>query len=287
MTLTSQPGRTRMLLLLVLWTMTSKAATNPQAEPNDSSGLATVLSRIMRTHSSKAAEIQRPTQGAITRQLWRNRVLAPERTDDVETQIALNELVRRIRSMKFEAKELPAAAAPFAAPEPVERRLDAARDEGMARHKPVPSPAASPVTPEEPLSPRAAEALKHLIADPNQASDPLELAELLYLTGRLPEAAVLYRKALEATVNNTAAAQADRAWILLQLGNCLRDTDPAQARDMYARLVAEHPDCPWVDLAKAHSQLITWYEQVQPRQWVAGQETPPARQVAASPRSQP
>ncbi len=285
--LTSQWRRMRMLLLLVLWTAAGKGATSLQAEPNDSPDPTAVFSRIIRARGSKAAETQRPAQSAITRQLWRHRVLVPEQTEDAETQIALNDLVRRIRSMKFEAKEQLPAAAPFVVPEPTERRLDAASDQGIAVQKQAQPPAAPSAALESPLSPEAAEALKRVIADPNQASDPLELAELLYLTGRLSEAAVLYRKALDATTSKGSGAQADQAWILLQLGNCLRDTNPAQARDMYARLVAEHPDCPWVDLAKAHSQLITWYEQVQPRQWVVGQEAPPARQVAASQKAQP
>jgi tetratricopeptide (TPR) repeat protein len=284
---TSQCGRMRVLLVLVLWTAPGKAVTSPPAEPNDAFDATTVLSRIMRTQSSKAAQTQRSTQNAVTRQLWRNRVLAPEQTDDPETQIALNGLVRRIRSMRFEAKEQPPAAAPFVMPEPTERRVDVAPGQDAAERKEERPPTASSAPRESPLSLEAAEALQRVVADPNQAGNPLELAELLYLTGRLPEAAVLYRKALDGAAGKGPGAQADRAWILLQLGNCLRDAKPAQARDIYARLVAEHPDCPWVDLAKAHSQLITWYEQVQPRQWVTTQEPAPARQVAASRKAQP
>jgi tetratricopeptide (TPR) repeat protein len=271
----------------MLWTASGKAVTSPPTEPNDGASATAVLSRIMRAQTSKSAETQRSTQSAITRQLWRSRVLAPEQTDDAEAQITLNDLVRRIRSVKFETREQPLDAAPFTTPEPTRRHLDTILDQGLATQSPAQSPAAPSAPLENPLSDEAAEALKRVIADPNQAGNPLELAELLYLTGRLPEAAVLYRKALDVATGKGLAAQADRAWILLQLGNCLRDARPAEARDIYARLVAEYPDCPWVDLAKTNSQFTTWYEQVQPRQWVMTQEPAPTRQVAASQKAQP
>jgi hypothetical protein len=59
----------------------------------------------------------------------------------------------------------------------------------------------------------------------------------------------------------------DRAWILFQLGNCLRDSDPSAgsgqalqaARNAYRRLIAEYPDSLWTDLAKARESLIDWY----------------------------
>ena len=197
----------------------------------------------------------------------------PEQTDNAQAQIALDDLVRKIRSMKFQAREQePPAAATFVVPEPVTSHLDAASAQETVLKQAAPPVPTGSVAPERPLPAEAAEALKRVLADPNQVSDPQELAELLYLTGKFVEAAVLYQKALDLTSDKEPAARVDRAWMLLQLGNCLRDTDPARARDAYAKVIAEHADCPWVELAKAHSQLITWYEQVQPRQWVAGQE---------------
>jgi tetratricopeptide (TPR) repeat protein len=276
------------LLLLVLWTAASNAAMGPRTELNDSFDPAAILSRIMKADGEKTAAAERPLASDVTRKLWRSRVLAPEQTDDAQTQIALNELVHKVRSVKFETKgQAPSAVATFVMPEPADNRPNAAPAREKAAEQAVQPAVAASVTPEGPLPAEAAEALKHVLADPNQAGDPLELAELLYLTGRVSEAAILYRKALDLTTDKESAASEDRAWILLQLGNCLRDTDRARAKDMYAKLIAEHADSPWVELAKAHSQLITWYEQVQPRRWIVGQETLPARQVAASQKPQP
>lgn len=278
-------------LSLVLWTAAGAAgseAAGSRVEGKVSLDPAAIFSRIMSANAQKAAEAERPLPGDITRKLWRSRVSAPEPTDDAQTQIAVDDLVRKIRSMKFPAREQEPPGVPtFVMPEPVANHVEATSTREGSRQQ-VSQPArTAPAAPDESLPAEAADALKRVLADPNQAGDPQELAELLYLTGRFAEAAVLYQKALDLTTGKEPAAREDQAWMLLQLGNCLRDTDPARARNAYAKLIAEHADCPWVEIAKAHSQLITWYEQVQPRRWIAGQEAPPARQVAASRRSQP
>jgi len=239
-----------------------------------------VLNRITNASVEKNADQGKPLPDEIIQKLWRSRVAAPEQSDDRQNQTSLNELVNRIKSMKFQAKEQPAVT--FTVPEPVVRRPDIAPDQTNTEPRIVQLPSTAPSASGRTLSADAAEALKRVLADPNQASDPLQLAELLYLTGRLNEAAVLYQKALDSTLGSEPASREDRAWILLQLGNCLRETNPARARDMYTKLVAEHADSPWVELAKAHSQLISWYEQVQPQQWLAGPMMAPTRQVAAS-----
>jgi len=281
----------RIWLLLALW-MAAEAAggetMGPRTEGNVPLDPAAIFSRIMRTNAEKTAEAELPLSSDTPRKLWRSRVSAPQQVDDAQAQITLDELVRRIRSVKFQAKEQePPAAAVFVMPEPVTNRVEAAPPQERAAGQTAPPVLATPATPEESLPTEAAEALKRVLADPNQASNPQELAELLYLTGKFAEATILYQKALDLTTGKEPAAREDRAWILLQLGNCLRDTDPARAKDAYTKLIADYADCPWVEIAKAHSQLVTWYEQVQPRQWLTGQQAQPARQMAASQKSQP
>ncbi len=282
--------RMRMLILLVLWTAAGAAAgevSPPRAEVDVPLDPAAIFSRIMRSNAERAAEAERPLVDEVTRKLWRSRVSAPEQTDDPQAQIVLDDLVRKVRSVKFKTREQESpAATTFLVPEPVINHVEATSAQEEVPEQTEPLVLARPVASEGPLPTEATEALKRVLADPNQVSDPQELAELLYLTGKFAEAAVLYRKALDLTGDKEPAARADRAWMLLQLGSCLRDTDPAGAKDAYAKVIAEHADCPWVELAKAHRQLITWYEQVQPRQWVAGPESAP-KQVAASQKPAP
>jgi len=272
-----------LLLVLPLGASASQTA-DVKAEPNDPLKPASLLNRSMSAGTEKTSDAGRPLPDEITQRLWRSRIAAPAQPDDRQIQTALNELMTRVRSVRFEAKEQTTVT--FTVPEPVVSRPDTASDPASPEPR-VQSATTAPGAPDGALSKETLEALKRVLADPNQASEPLALAELLYLTGRVSEAAVLYQKALDSTSGNEPASREDRAWILLQLGNCLRETDPARARDMYTKLVAEHADSPWVELAKAHSQLISWYEQVQPRQWLAGSEITPTRQVAASQKPQP
>jgi hypothetical protein len=96
------------------------------------------------------------------------------------------------------------------------------------------------------------------------------MAELLFLSNHPVEAAVFYRRALDLADAKGTAAPEDRAWILFQLANCLRETDMTQAEDVYTQLVAEYPDSSWSELAKAHGRLISWYQRVRPRDLVRG-----------------
>ncbi len=61
----------------------------------------------------------------------------------------------------------------------------------------------------------------------------------------------------------------DRAWILFQIGNCLRKDDLPAAAKMYQQLLTEYPNSPWVDLAKAQSNLIAWYLKDEPVKLIA------------------
>jgi hypothetical protein len=124
------------------------------------------------------------------------------------------------------------------------------------------------------MAPSALKQLERLMLDPNQVSDPLEMAELLFLGGRTAEAAVFYEKALASLASSDPMHSEDRAWILFQLGNCLRETDMARARDTYMKLVSQYPSSPWTELAKAHGRLITWYQSAKPEQWAPTKETP-------------
>jgi tetratricopeptide (TPR) repeat protein len=118
-------------------------------------------------------------------------------------------------------------------------------------------------------APRQQKALEGLLQDPGRARDPLEIAELLFLSGRSADAAPFYAKALERLPAGEATTAADRAWTLFQLANCLRETNAGEAQAAYAKLISEYPDSPWTELARAQSQLLSWYEKDRPQQLAA------------------
>ncbi len=215
-----------------------------------------------------------PWGAGLTRRLWQNRMTAPDPNEDAESRAALNSLIRQVRSVRFEEDDtgptFSVAAEPATGADPMPVPWP------QQTPQPAPSePMRTPTAPSEPdpnLAPDTFRKLEGVLNDPNQIQDPLEMAELLFLSGRQTEAAVFYEKALARTVPNDSA-EGDRAWILFQLGNCLRQTDMTRARDMYMKLVSEYPASPWTELAKAHGRLITWYQNARPQQFLETQES--------------
>jgi tetratricopeptide (TPR) repeat protein len=119
------------------------------------------------------------------------------------------------------------------------------------------------------LASKTQKGLDDLRKNAGRVRDPLEVAELLFLSGRPTEAAPFYEEALRRTSAGDAASAADRAWILFQLGNSLREADAAKAQDAYMKLIAEYPESPWTEMARASGRLLTWYQSTRPDQLVA------------------
>jgi TolA-binding protein len=118
----------------------------------------------------------------------------------------------------------------------------------------------------------------NLAQHPDRSDNPFALGEVLYYSGRLKEAAVFYQEALKRKRASTelsrmssdkAGSDQDRAWILFQIGNCMRGDDPPTAKKMYRLLITEYSDSPWVDLAKAREGLIDWQQKDKPRTLIA------------------
>lgn len=206
----------------------------------------------------------------LSQELWSNRMAAIETTEDAETSLALRHLIRQVRSVKFNDKDTGPTFTP-----PAEPQATAGEMEMLPVQANTAQPAASGTAPTEastapegstPLSTKAQQTLEVLRQNPGQVREPLEMAELLFLSGRPTEAAPFYARALDRISRIDPSYDADRAWILFQLGNCLRETDTVKAQDVYMKLVSEYPDSPWTELAKAHGRLLTWYQKSRPGQ---------------------
>jgi len=214
-----------------------------------------------------------PHEDRLTQQLWFSRITAPDPDEEIEGRLALKRAIQQIRSVKFTNENPAPTFSRVAEPQPASEssRIEPAGQTGSAL---VQSPTVvSPESQVEALPSTGTEAvLKNLLQDPSQARDPLKIAELLFLSGRTTDAAPFYQRALDHTRPADRLTDRDRAWILFQLGNCLRETDMAQAQDAYTKLIAEYPDSPWTELAKAYGQLASWYQTAQPRQLLASRE---------------
>lgn len=195
----------------------------------------------------------------LTRELWSSRVAMPQISEDTESSLDLQRLIQQVRSVRFDGQdEAPTFTAP-AEPEPAVRRPASEPSRMSVPQAAVPQKAPAAPQSATALPARTQEALDALRQDPQRVSDALEMAELLFLSGQAAEAAPFYAEALNRLGRTEPAYDTDRAWILFQLGNSLRETDTGQAQEAYTKLISEYPASPWTELARAHGRLLTWY----------------------------
>lgn len=246
-------------------TMQTGAAAGPSH--NSASALTSLVTRAKNQTGTSLTDAERGNP--LAQELWSSRVSVPAAGDDTETSLALQHLIRQVRTLAGDNKgatEPSVSAAPqwtAEPPAPVAVATETA--------KPVPAEAVTATPPETTsmLSPKTQKTLEDLRKDPNRVRDPLETAELLFLSGRPTDAVPFYEEALRRTRAGDIASAGDRAWVLFQLGNCFRETDIAKAQDAYMKLIAEYPDSPWTEMARAGGRFLTWYQSARPDQLTA------------------
>lgn len=196
----------------------------------------------------------------VSKQLWKGRITAiPEDAKQGSTD-DLVQLIEQIRA---------------AQPRPrTKGRLAGGDGRSVATADPnaslVKQPAASVPGPgsevNQPKDPNSAAQIQGLaaLADPNAVTSPFQMAEVLVMGGQTKQAVPFYKKALALLDPQDKRLAAQRQWILLQLGRCLREDQPAEARLMLSQLISEYPESPWLDLARAWQGLADWYLTDQP-----------------------
>jgi tetratricopeptide (TPR) repeat protein len=95
--------------------------------------------------------------------------------------------------------------------------------------------------------------------------DLVALADSLFAAGQLEAAKSFYELALE-----RSGQEGESDWLLFQIGNCLREIDPAGARQAYKRLIEQCPDSPWKPVASTRDRLIEWQQINKPREFLGG-----------------
>ncbi|MHC4293146.1 MAG: tetratricopeptide repeat protein [Planctomycetota bacterium] len=110
-----------------------------------------------------------------------------------------------------------------------------------------------------PITDETLQTLEKLSQKPEQVDNPFEIAELLFLSNHLDKSALFYAEALNRTSSDNSISAQRKAWILFQMGNCLRKTEPNRAKQMYTQLINEFPESSWTEPAKGQVQLIDFY----------------------------
>jgi tetratricopeptide (TPR) repeat protein len=198
-------------------------------------------------------------QDNIKRRLWQARISPPiyDANSAGTSKNELQQIIKQISSVKFEPEKKPQ---PIISVEPAAK----AEPNKIAADTEPPKEYKIKQLPYNPITDITLENIKNLSQHPEQADNPFELAEILFLSGRPKDAAAFYQEAINRTSADKTDAAENRAWILCQIANCLQDDDPAAALKIYRQLITEYPNSPWTDLAKAREKLIDWYQKDKP-----------------------
>lgn len=212
-----------------------------------------VNQELPRTLSAVPAGINNP----LGRQLWRAGIGFYKDQNDKSGISELKRLIERIRAFETRPPEHSPESVFTIEPlvlatEPNETQSDVELTEET--RKTIESELSY-----EPVTDQTLQMLTNSSQDPNQMDNPFGLGEVLYFSGRLREAVPFYRQALNRIDKDKAGSEQNRAWILFQLGNCLRDYDLPAAKIMYVQLITEYPESMWTDLAKVWEKLIDLY----------------------------
>jgi tetratricopeptide (TPR) repeat protein len=199
----------------------------------------------------------RPSPNGSQRlELLRAEIEPPKGRPDGESKDRLKHMIEQVRSIRFQSDEqggdISASREALPASEPNQPLL-AAQLPDIER--------VDQVTKEQPhggVTDRTLEILRGLLQHPDKLRDPLDIGEILFSSGNTKDAVPFYREALKRADPNDVSLLRDRAWIMLQTGNCLWDDDPAAAARVYKQLLVEQPNSAWAELAQAQIELIAW-----------------------------
>jgi tetratricopeptide (TPR) repeat protein len=201
------------------------------------------------------------------RQLWRAELSIAKGEKDKGTKNELKRIIEQIRSIEFKPDKQPSEPVivieVVQTAEPNETLFD------TAVLKEQKTKEIGTKLPYEPISDQTLQILKDLSQHLDHLRNSFELGETLVLSGNLKEAAIFYQEALKRKSLDDVGSTRDRAWILFQIGNCLRNDDPPNAIKTYRQLIIEYPNSPWKELAEARSKLLNWYLTDKPGELIA------------------
>jgi len=249
--------------------------------------------------SQEGLYVAAKTSSEITQQLLYNGTIAPESRQSGKNRQELQRLIAQVRSIKFEPKSRILGPAGTIKPvltslqgEPSEvSSITQTTKQIVKKGEPefslsLDSQAAMDKLSYQPVSAQTLQMLENLEQSAvERLHNPMQLAEILFLSGHLKQAATFYQQALNRIDPNDVMSAQDKAWILFQIGNCLRENqgdqpegldrsksrqalDGAEAKKMYRRLIEECPNCPWADLAMSRENLIDWFLNDEPEKLI-------------------
>jgi tetratricopeptide (TPR) repeat protein len=263
-------GKTRLCLrsvLAVLLCTAAGAAANDGLQASSQKGPLSKDRTVQKEDATADPNLTGRVKDYVSKQLWKSRIstLPADSTAGRQEKDDLDLLVDRLKAAETKVKPRGHAAAEGG------RTLRPADPNAAAAASPAPAPTS--VTPARSSGADANPAAAATLTlpeglDPNTATDPFKIAEILYAAGLRSKAAPYYQRALAQLDPQDKKKASERQWILLQLGRCWREDQPAQARQMFSQLISEYPDSPWLNVARTWQGLTDWYLTEQPRQFI-------------------
>jgi tetratricopeptide (TPR) repeat protein len=187
--------------------------------------------------------------------------------NDTKSKEQLKQIIEQIRSVEFKSQE--ESSEPIVVPDKTPVVEPNETVSGTPVQEQDEKQQIKPKLPYEPITDQTMQMLRSLAQHPEKLDNPLELGEILFVSGNVKEASIFYSEALNRKGPNDIGSSWDRAWILFQIGNCLRNDDLPEAAKMYRQLLTEYPNSPWADMAQAQSMLIDWYLKEEPVKLIA------------------
>jgi tetratricopeptide (TPR) repeat protein len=202
---------------------------------------------------------------SLKRQLWKSDITPIASEKDRNKKDELKELIEQIRAIEVQPQEqAPKLVAPPKIIPAAEPDVSEVTSEPVVQKKPEYEPNLTYT----PISSETLKILGNLSQNPKQIDNPMELGEMLFHNGNYKEAVLFYQEALIRTESNNPDTAMNRAWILFQTGNCLRNSDMPGAAKIYGQLITEFPNSLWARMAMVQSQFITWYQKDEPQKLI-------------------
>jgi len=229
--------------------------------------LASSAAEVDKKASQSSLDNTKDPNSHFKRQLWLAQLNMAEGEKDKSTKNELKRIIEQIRSVNFGPRK--EAFEPDIVPEVVtidesDEPNEAVSEDANGQHKKEEESS----LPYGLITNQTLQTIRNLSQDPGNLHNPFELGETLFLSGYLKEAAIFYKEALKRKSPDDAGSAQDRAWILFQIGNCLRIDDQPEAIKMYGQLITEYPNSPWKELADARRTLLDWYLKDEPRKLI-------------------
>ncbi|NQV34736.1 MAG: tetratricopeptide repeat protein, partial [Phycisphaeraceae bacterium] len=107
------------------------------------------------------------------------------------------------------------------------------------------------------LTKETTEALRLLTQSLEKLPKPDLLGQILFRSKAWSEAGLCYEESLKRLNAISVAPSEDKAWLLLQIGNCLQRSEPEEAVVIFKQLINDYPNSLWSELVRVKGQCIT------------------------------